>query len=117
MAFLEAEAESGFEIFADLAQLQPRIRKADLVVTGEGALDDQSLMGKGVGRVANNCRDAGIPCIALAGFQNLQAGNASALKGSWALTPEFVSREESLRNPALHLARLAAQVAANKLWT
>jgi len=42
---------SGFELIADLGDLEDKMRWADLVVTGEGAFDGQSMMGKATGRV------------------------------------------------------------------
>jgi glycerate kinase len=47
--------------------LDARLRSADLVITGEGSLDDSTLMGKGVGEIGRHCRRLKIPCIALAG--------------------------------------------------
>jgi glycerate kinase len=66
-AFLRAHLQDGFEFFARLARLDERIRRADLVITGEGALDHSTLMGKGVGRVAERCRALDVPCLVLAG--------------------------------------------------
>lgn len=42
---------SGFELIADLGDLEDKMRWADLLVTGEGAFDGQSMMGKATGRV------------------------------------------------------------------
>jgi len=66
--FLGAKLEPGFELFAQLADLSSRIRDVDLVVTGEGAIDEQTLMGKGVGELAALCRKLNKPCFALAGI-------------------------------------------------
>ncbi|MGD0813118.1 MAG: glycerate kinase [Verrucomicrobiota bacterium] len=68
MAFAEARLESGFEVFARWARLDDRIARADLVITGEGQIDSQSYMGKGVGQVARLCLNLGIPCLAVAGI-------------------------------------------------
>lgn len=117
MAFLNARPVSGFELFSKLSKLASRIRRADLVVTGEGGLDDQSLMGKGVGRVMALSRNHGTPCIALAGFKSIRHDNAPPLSSVHALAPDFVTLQEALHAPALHLARLATHIAANRLWT
>lgn len=42
-----------------------RIREAALVVTGEGALDRQTLQGKILGELATRCRQAGVACHAV----------------------------------------------------
>jgi glycerate kinase len=41
------------------------------VVTGEGSLDEQTLQGKIVGEVATRCRQAGVPCHAIVGRDQL----------------------------------------------
>jgi glycerate kinase len=67
MSFLRAKPESGFELFAAYARLAERLERAALVITGEGALDRSTRMGKGVGRLAALCRRAGVPCVGLVG--------------------------------------------------
>jgi glycerate kinase len=52
---LGAEITSGFEWIARAADLDERIAAADLVVTGEGRFDSQSLSGKAVGRIIARC--------------------------------------------------------------
>lgn len=58
---------SGFEVVAGELDLDERIEGADLVVTGEGFLDEQSFEGKVVGGVAELAAAAGIPCLAVVG--------------------------------------------------
>ena len=53
---LGADITSGFEWLAEAAQLDERIAQADLVITGEGRFDAQSLQGKAVGRIIERCR-------------------------------------------------------------
>ena len=54
-AFLGAEIESGFSVFARMVNLEDHIRRSRLVVSGEGALDASSLQGKLVGSLAEMC--------------------------------------------------------------
>ncbi len=58
---------SGFDVVADEVGLYERIEEADLVVTGEGFLDDQSFEGKVVGGVAEMARAAGVRAVAIVG--------------------------------------------------
>jgi glycerate kinase len=67
MAFLGAKIEPGFDLFARTSGLGGRLKHAELVITGEGAIDRSSLMGKGVGELAATCRTLRRPCIGLAG--------------------------------------------------
>jgi glycerate kinase len=55
-AFLKAEIKSGIEFVIDFSRIEEKIRVADLVITGEGKFDNQSLHGKVVAGVARLCR-------------------------------------------------------------
>ena len=59
--FAGASLVSGFDLLADLTGLAERIAEADLVVTGEGSLDEQTLAGKGPAGVARMARAHGKP--------------------------------------------------------
>ena len=76
MAFANAQPRSAFDVFARTTNLVQQIRQADLVVTGEGALDRQTTMGKGVGQVGQLCHQFGVPCVALAGTVQGRQSNA-----------------------------------------
>ncbi|WP_078555252.1 glycerate kinase [Bacillus alkalicellulosilyticus] len=67
VAFLGARIESGIDIFLNEVNFKNKIKAADLIITGEGKLDQQTLSGKvvmGVGRMA---KGIGVPVIALCG--------------------------------------------------
>jgi glycerate kinase len=109
-AFLGARFETGFEVFARYAKLEERLKSADLVLTGEGAIDASTLMGKGVGKIALLCRSKGIPCIGLAGVVNAAGKEIWLFDRVLALT-ELTSLTEAKTRPALWLERLAARAA------
>jgi glycerate kinase len=67
MTFLGAKAERGFNLFSCFAKLEKQLRAADLIITGEGCVDQSTFMGKGVGEIAWYCLEKDIPCLALAG--------------------------------------------------
>ncbi len=67
MTFCGAKLTSGFDLIADLVHLRDRIAAADLVITGEGRLDAQTLHGKGPMGVADLARELGKPVAAFAG--------------------------------------------------
>ena len=60
-----ARLVGGFDAVADELDLPDLIDGADLVVTGEGFLDEQSFEGKVVGGVADLARAAGVRCVAV----------------------------------------------------
>ena len=83
----------------------------DLVITGEGALDQQTLMGKGVGQVALLCKKIGIPCIGLAGVVTEPEKAKKLFAQTHALT-DITTLLNAKKDPATYLEALAASVAA-----
>ena len=67
MAWAGAELESGFNIVARALDLQRRMAEVDLVVTGEGSLDAQTLGGKGPAGVVAMARAAGVRAMGVGG--------------------------------------------------
>ncbi len=67
MAYLGAEMSSGIDLVMDLTRLEEKIKKADIVVCGEGRLDGQSCMGKAPIGVARLAKRWGKRCIAFSG--------------------------------------------------
>ena len=67
LAFTEATLEGGFALVAGLTGLPERLADADLVITGEGSMDSQSLTGKAPIALAEAARERGIPVVAVAG--------------------------------------------------
>ena len=86
------------------------LRAADLVVTGEGAIDRSTLMGKGVGQIAQRCRKLNIPCIGLAGTLSASPRTGTLFTQAHALT-ELTSVAQAKAKPAHWLERLARRVA------
>jgi glycerate kinase len=69
---LSAKAVNGIEHFLDATHFDAALRKADLVITGEGSIDEQTLHGKGPFGVALRARRKKIPVIGLAGKISLK---------------------------------------------
>jgi glycerate kinase len=67
LAAIGATLVRGFEVVADAIELGARIEGADLVVTGEGLLDEESFHGKAVGGVVALAAEAGVPILVVAG--------------------------------------------------
>lgn len=112
-AFAGGEFRPGAAIFAELAGLEEKIRQADLVITGEGALDEQSRMGKGTGFVADVAARAGKRCLCLAGRITLRhAAETKPGFAARAIVPDVATEAESRARPAESLRRLAARVGA-----
>ncbi len=117
LLLLGGRREPGIGTVLAAVGLAERVARADLVVTGEGSLDWQSLHGKVVSGVAELGLAAARPVIALAG--QVQVGRrelaALGIESAYpvAATPE--QREASFARPAQMLADLAARVA--RTWS
>lgn len=106
--FMGARLQPGFDLFARKAELGQRLRTADLVITGEGAIDRSTLMGKGVGQIAHWCRKLKVPCIGLAG--TVLAHSETSFTQEHGLT-DLTSMEKAKGKPAFWLEKLAERVA------
>ncbi len=67
IAFLSGELRSGIDIVLDTVGLDDRLEGADVVVTGEGCLDHQTVYNKAPVGVAERARSRGIPVVAVSG--------------------------------------------------
>jgi glycerate kinase len=67
LAAVGATLLEGFELIAEELGLADAIEEADLVITGEGCLDDQSFHGKAVGGVVELAEEFGVPVLIVAG--------------------------------------------------
>ena len=111
LVFAGARLEMGIDVFKRYAMLEDRIRAAQLVITGEGAIDAQSLMGKGVGEIATLCGTLGVPCIGIAGAILERMRAQTIFHALYALTPDLTDQASALRDAASWLERAAAQAA------
>lgn len=73
MSFCNARTQPGFDLVAEVTGLESAVREADLVVTGEGCLDAQTLHGKGPAGVADLARAHRKPVAAVGGMVDEQA--------------------------------------------
>jgi glycerate kinase len=79
VAFLGARIGSGFDVVASASNLEARLAAADLVVTGEGSFDSQSLQGKVTGRMLGLAAEGAIPVVIFAGRSDSNASNVHTL--------------------------------------
>jgi len=112
IAFLHAALRSGFDLVAEATGLEQRIASADLVITGEGRLDAQSLFGKTTVGVARLSRGHGVPAVALCGSldEGWQRALAEGLTAAWSIAPGPLTLDELEGRAADLLAAAAEQV-------
>ena len=111
---LGGSRQSGADVIAAHTALDEAIAAADLVVTGEGSLDAQSLHGKVVGTLARRAGRAGVPVLVLAGQVSLpQAALVAAGIGTArSLADHAGSVQRAIDEAAAQLRGLAAVTAA-----
>ena len=103
---------SGFDVVAGAAGLSDAVAGADLVITGEGCFDHQSLRGKVVAGVAGLAQEHGVPCLVVAGQVSVGTREAAAagVEAAYSLT-ELVGLKRALAVPGEALATLASRLA------
>lgn len=78
MAYLKAELLSGIDIILDIVDFDNRIKGADLIITGEGKSDEQTLMGKVPHGVLKRAARQNIPVVLLSGAIDDPHGSLSS---------------------------------------
>ncbi|MGJ0628908.1 glycerate kinase [Xenorhabdus bovienii] len=111
---LDAKLQSGIEIVINILKLEEAIQGADLVITGEGRMDSQTIQGKtpiGVARVA---KKFGIPTIALVGgmSRDYHVVHQHGLDAVFSIVSGACSLSDALANGADNLRVTARNVAS-----
>jgi len=111
-AFLGADLRPGIDVVLDLVELDRHLAGADLVLTGEGRIDAQTLFGKAPLGVARRAQKKNIPCYALAGSLGdaLQPLHEQGMDAVFSLCPGPISLPESMEGAARYLGRAAEQL-------
>jgi glycerate 2-kinase len=95
MIFCDAKVKSGFEVVADYVGLRSAIEEADVVVTGEGRLDQQTLEGKAPAGVARLARELGKRVFAIVGSSSETATTSALFDAVLVLARDQITPEES----------------------
>jgi glycerate kinase len=122
-ALLNADLVNGIDYFLSLTNFGDALEQKDLVITGEGSIDLQTLQGKGPFGVAKRAKEKGIPVIALAGkippgrievldqyFDVLLSINAGERELSYALA----QTKQNLKRTSKKIGDLIAEQGFNK---
>lgn len=115
-AFMGARFRPGVEVVAELAGLDALVQGADLVITGEGRFDAQTLRGKTPMGVARVAKRHGVPVVVLAGTlgEGYQQLYAHGIDAAFALANGPMTLEQACANAAQLLQARAGDVA--RLW-
>jgi glycerate 2-kinase len=116
-AVLGAQSRPGIGLILDLAGCDAALAGADLVITGEGSLDTQSLAGKAPVGVARAAARRGVPVVAVAGRSTLSADELAmaGIAAVYPLSDMEPDRERSHAEAGLLLRRAAGMIARDRL--
>lgn len=109
LAFFDAEIVPGADFILSRLQVESSIDWADLVITGEGKIDSQTLHNKAPKAVADLAHKAGKPVIAVGG--RVEKSASEAFSGTFSFVPGPVSLDESIEKAGEFLFDFATQLA------
>ena len=104
MSFCNAELRPGFDVVAEAVELEEKIKSADVVITGEGKLDSQTLEGKAPAGVALLARKFGKRVFAVVGRAAPDRQARDIFDGVYELGGSTSQARELLRERARELA-------------
>lgn len=111
-AWLDADLLQGAEWVLEQIDINSALNNADLLITAEGALDNQTGFGKAPAAVASRAKKAGVPCIALAG--QVTADNdgvsQSGINAAFSICPGPIPLDDAMKNAARYLRFATSQV-------
>jgi glycerate kinase len=115
-AFLGAQFQAGVEVVADLVGLGEAVKGADLVITGEGRFDAQTLRGKTPFGVARIARENAVPVIVIAGTlgEGYQALYDHGIDAAFALASGPMTLAQACREAPRLLSERASDIA--RVW-
>lgn len=114
MGLLQASLRPGIDIVMDAVNLRDVVRDADLVITGEGRIDSQTIHGKTPIGVARAAKQFNKPVIGIAGClaNDCDVVHQHGIDAVFSVVPRSVSLAEALRDAAFNVELTARNVAA-----
>ncbi|WP_057913804.1 glycerate kinase [Peribacillus muralis] len=114
VAFLDGKLQSGIDLVLDVINFEDVVQGADLVITGEGRIDSQTVHGKAPVGVAGRAKLAGdIPVIAIAGSMGdgYEAVFEHGIDAVFSVVNGIVTLEEALENGKINIEKTAENIA------
>ncbi|MDA8069616.1 MAG: glycerate kinase [Actinomycetota bacterium] len=113
VAILQAELRPGAQLILDLLGFREAVAEADLVVTGEGSLDEQTLRGKAPVAVAAAAHAAGVSVVAVAGRCSLDRRRlrSAGFDDVYTLAEEASTPRQALDDPIPLLRQIGVRLA------
>lgn len=113
LAALGATLVSGFEVVSDRIELAERMEGADLVLTGEGYVDEESFNGKVVGGVVALAEELGVPVVVVAGAADEELRATTQVRAEIRTLTRTFGEERALADTAGAVSDLVADLLAD----
>ncbi|HEX9363201.1 MAG TPA: glycerate kinase [Candidatus Dormibacteraeota bacterium] len=119
VAFLDAGLERGAPLIVTASGFDARLPGADLVITGEGQVDEQTGYGKAPGEVARRAHEAGVPVLLVAGSKGpgWEALTQLGVTSIVTLKEEGIDLQQALNDPEGMLSRATVVACRRHPWT
>ena len=113
LTFLGAHCESGINTVLQLVEFERHLTGADLVITGEGRFDSQSLQGKAPLGILNIASRHGVPVVLICGQSSLNSSEkiTAEFKSIRTLTSIEPDKRRCIRNPQPIIEKISASIA------
>jgi glycerate kinase len=111
MVFLKAKLVPGIQMVMEQAGFEEQVRKADLIITGEGMVDEQTFRGKVVDGVCSLAVKYNKPVLVVCGRSTLpDLPPDTGIKAIASLTEHFGSEKQALNNAASGITEITAEI-------
>lgn len=98
LAFLNAKLKPGIQLMLETLDFSNKIKGADLIITGEGKADKQTLMGKVPSGILDKARKQKIPVILIAGgVENADDLHRAGFRGVYSINPPSITLEQAMQ--------------------
>ena len=110
--FLNARLVNGIVYFLEATGFEKELKKADIVITGEGSIDEQTLRGKGPFGVAKRAKEFSLPVIVFAGRVAIAPGQSSQqyFDRIISINENIEDLEAAMKNTYVNLEKAAQQL-------
>lgn len=113
LAFLDAELKPGIQLLLEAMNFSEKIKGSDLIITGEGKADRQTIMGKVPYGILKEAQKENIPVIIVAGsIEDAEELNQAGFKGVFSLAPGPITLEKAMEPEfaGKNISRLVSQL-------
>lgn len=114
LAFLNADLKRGIDIVLNAVNFDAEVQEADLVITGEGRIDSQTIYGKTPIGVAKAAKKYGVSVIGLAGSlsDDSHVVHEHGIDALFSIVPGVIKLPEAFEHAAVYMERSARNIAA-----